>query len=96
METIKKARLKEVRLRPNIAKHDLETKIRQILKFLGKGDKVRIAIFFKGRENEHTQSGVVIINSIMEAAIEVGKPDSTPSLKGSSMSIVFSPFRKFV
>jgi len=91
LETTKKQRLKEIRLRPNIAKHDLDTKTRQIIKFLTQGNKVRIGIFFKGRENEHTQPGVDIINTIMEATTDVGKPDSKPSLKGSAMSIVFSP-----
>ena len=44
-------KIKELRLRPNIASNDLNTKIRQIHNFLMRGHKVRIGVFFKGREN---------------------------------------------
>ncbi len=93
-KTPKLQKTKEVRLRPNIAQHDLNTKTRQIIKFLIKGDKVRVGVFFKGRENEFRQPGIDIINTIMDAVIAVGKPDSKPSLKGSALSIVFSPIKK--
>jgi translation initiation factor IF-3 len=84
-------KIKELRLKPNIANNDLNTKIRQIHKFLTSGYKVRIGVFFKGRENKHTQPGVDLINKIMENVSGVGKPDSKPSVKGSAMLIVFSP-----
>lgn len=93
-KTLKTQKIKEIRLRPNIAKHDLETKIRQITKFLLKGDKVRVGVFFKGRENEYTQAGLDIINTIMQEIATIGKPDSKPSLKGSSLSLVFSPLKR--
>ncbi len=94
MQKIKPQKIKEIRLRPNIAVHDLNTKTRQIIKFLKKGDKVRIGVFFKGRENEYIQPGIDIINKIVEETTNIGKPDSKPSLKGSSLSIVFSPIKK--
>ena len=84
-------KIKELRLRPNIASNDLNTKIRQIHNFLMRGHKVRIGVFFKGRENEYTKSGIDIINRIMSDISSVGTPDSKPSLKGSAMLVVFSP-----
>ena len=84
-------KIKELRLRPNIASYDLNTKIRQIHNFLMRGHKVRIGVFFKGRENEYTKSGIDIINRIMSDISSVGTPDSKPSLKGSAMLVVFSP-----
>ena len=71
--------------------NDLNTKIRQIHNFLMRGHKVRIGVFFKGRENEYTKSGIDIINRIMSDISSVGTPDSKPSLKGSAMLVVFSP-----
>jgi len=88
---VKSQKIKELRLRPNIAPNDLNTKIRQIHKFLMSGHKVRIGVFFKGRENEYTKYGIDIINRIMADISSVGTPDSKPSLKGSSMLVVFSP-----
>ena len=84
-------KIKELRLRPNIASNDLNTKIRQIHNFLMRGHKVRIGVFFKGRENEYTKSGIDIINRIMSDISSVGTPDSKHSLKGSAMLVVFSP-----
>ena len=84
-------KIKELRLRPNIASNDLNTKIRQIHNFLMRGHKVRIGVFFKGRENEYSKSGIDIINRIMSDISSVGTPDSKPSLKGSAMLVVFSP-----
>ena len=84
-------KIKELRLRPNIASNDLNNKIRQIHNFLMRGHKVRIGVFFKGRENEYTKSGIDIINRIMSDISSVGTPDSKPSLKGSAMLVVFSP-----
>ena len=65
-------KIKELRLRPNIASNDLNTKIRQIHNFLMRGHKVRIGVFFKGRENEYTKSGIDIINRIVAATIAIG------------------------
>jgi|TARA_R110000765_G_scaffold126363_2_gene224183 translation initiation factor IF-3 len=88
---VKSQKIKELRLRPNIAPNDLNTKIRQIHKFLMSGHKVRIGVFFKGRENEYTKYGIDIINRIMADISSVGTPDSKPSLKGSAILVVFSP-----
>lgn len=93
-QTVKAPKIKEIRLRPNIAQNDLDTKTNQIIKFLLKGNKVRIGVFFKGRENDNIQPGVDIINQIKEAIGDIGKPDSNPSKKGTSLSIVVSPTKK--
>ena len=49
----KQGRLKEIRLKPNIDEHDFATKVKQVINFLKKKDKVRVNLFFRGRQMEH-------------------------------------------
>lgn len=60
----KKTELKEIRLTPNIGSHDLETKINNANKFIGKGDRVQFTIVYKGREVAHINGGITILNDI--------------------------------
>jgi translation initiation factor IF-3 len=83
--------IKEMRFRPNIAVGDLQTKIRNIIKFLEEGDKVKVSVVFRGREITHTEIGVALGNKIIESLAEVGVPDQTPRMEGQSFVIMFVP-----
>jgi len=67
--------LKEIRLRPRIAEHDLQTKIRAVRRLVVK-DKVKVQVFFKGREFTHIEQGTFILNKVVEATKDVAKVEA--------------------
>lgn len=68
--------MKEIRLRPRIAEHDLQTKIRAVRRLLVK-DKVKVQVFFKGREYTHLQLGIDVLNKVVEATKDIARVDGT-------------------
>ena len=90
----KKLKIKTLKFRPNIAQHDLNVKIKALKKFLDKEKKVRVVITFKGREMKMTNVGLEMIQEIARNILDLATADSKPSLKGNSMSVVFTPKKK--
>ncbi len=90
---MKEKKIKELRLRPNIATHDLNTKLRQASKFLEKGHRVRFVLRFKGREHKHTEHGNKLFNKIL-ATLTNGKMVTKTGMKGSSMQLMVAPCLK--
>jgi len=68
--------LKEIRLRPRIAEHDLQTKIRAVRRLVLK-DKVKVQVFFKGREYTHLELGLNILNRVVEETKDVARVESS-------------------
>jgi translation initiation factor IF-3 len=69
--------IKEVQFKPNIDEHDFQTKCRNISRFIGKGNTVKIIVQFRGRERQHTDLGYEIIDRIPQVVNDieyVGKP----------------------
>ncbi len=83
--------VKEVRLSASIEKHDFETKIRNAVKFLKAGDKVKISVVFRGREMMHTHRGTELLEQAMTLVEEVGVAEAKPKLEGRAMVIVVAP-----
>lgn len=83
--------VKEIKLRPVIDKHDLEIKIRSILSFLKDGDKVRITMRFRGREMDHSEVGMNIINQVQETLLEQAKIEQSPRIEGKQISMLVGP-----
>lgn len=83
--------LKEVKLRPQTDKHDLETKIRKIREFLGQGDKVKMNVFFRGREYAHPELGANMLKRVAEALKDVGRVEVEPQMDGRRMVMVIVP-----
>ena len=83
--------VKEVRLSASIEKHDFETKIRNAVKFLKSGDKVKISVVFRGREMMHTHRGSELLEQAMSLVEEVGVAEAKPKLEGRAMVIVVAP-----
>ena len=77
--------VKEIRLSPNIDVNDLNTKVNQARKFVEKGDKVKVAVRFRGRELAHTNAGKVILDDFAEKLSDVAVVDKAPKLEGRSM-----------
>jgi translation initiation factor IF-3 len=76
--------IKEIQFRPGIGDHDFETKLKNIDRFLTKGNKVKLMVRFKGRENANKQIGFDILNRVFHSFNEI-EWDSKPSLNGNRL-----------
>ncbi len=83
--------LKEVRLSPSIDEHDFNTKLRNAIKFLEKGDKVKASIRFKGRAITHKEIGQRVLDRFSAACAEVSTVESHPKMDGRSMFLILAP-----
>ena len=86
--------VKEISMRPNISDNDLSVKIKKIKKFLGEGRKVKVRIFFRGREIVHTERGYDLANKIKESLALDGVIEVEPKLEGVNMIFLFRPLKK--
>ncbi len=85
---------KEIQLSCRIDDHDLETKVRHALRFLGNGDKVRVYVKFKGREMAHQDRGIDVLDRFTDACAELGTVEKKPVVEGRFMSIIIMPIKK--
>jgi translation initiation factor IF-3 len=83
--------LKEIRLKSRIASHDLEVKVKQIEGFLRKKDMVRVSVMFYGRENQHKDIGLAMLNNMKEKLAEVGDIDGSIQTQGNRVTAMFIP-----
>lgn len=83
--------LKEVRLRPGIEDNDLKTKAKNAVKFLEAGDKVKVAVRFRGRELGHKEIGYQVINTFVEMIGDAGTPEKAPKMEGNSLVLMLEP-----
>lgn len=85
------AKLKEVKFRLNIDKHDYETKIRRGEYFLNKGFKLKITVMLRGREMEHKDLAFNIVTRSIKDLAQIGTPDIEPKLIGRNIAMTMSP-----
>lgn len=83
--------VKEIRLSPSIEEHDYQTKLRQAIKFLEKGDKVKVSIRFRGRAITHKDLGRDVLEDFIEDTAEVATVESKPKMEGRSMFMILAP-----
>lgn len=83
--------LKEIKLRPLIAEHDVGVKIKNIRKFLLQGDKVRVHMVFRGRERSHTDLGFNLLQEIAKKIEDIGIVEAVPKMEAKDMSILIVP-----
>jgi len=83
--------IKEIRLSPTIDKHDFETKLKHALKFLEKGDKVKVSIRFFGRMITHSEVGRTVIEKFIETIGSKANVESKPKMDGRSMIAILAP-----
>lgn len=83
--------IKEVKFRPNTDTHDYDVKMRNVFKFLGNGDKVKITLRFRGREMAHLELGRELLERVAADVEEVGKIDNMPKMEGRQMIMMISP-----
>lgn len=87
----RQSRIKEIRLHPNIDEHDLQVKLKQAVGFLKKKDRVKVDLFFKGRQIEHLDLGRKILDKFIADTQSEGQIEKEPSLEGKIMSFVLAP-----
>lgn len=87
----KVATVKEIRLSPTIDTNDFNTKVKNALKFITKGDKVKVSIRFKGRAITHKEIGRDVLERFAEAMSEVATVESKPKMDGRSMFLMLAP-----
>jgi translation initiation factor IF-3 len=86
--------IKEMKLRPKIDAHDYETKKGHVVRFLKAGDKVKITIMFRGREQHRPELGFRLLQRLAEDVEELGFVESAPKQDGRNMIMVLGPHRK--
>ena len=86
--------IKEMKLRPKIDQHDYETKKGHVVRFLKAGDKVKITIMFRGREQHRPELGFRLLQRLAEDVDELGFVESSPKQDGRNMIMVLGPHRK--
>jgi translation initiation factor IF-3 len=83
--------VKEIRIRPRVHEHDLETKIRLAKRLLEEGDKVKLNVVFRGREIAHPELGLRALQKVTDGLKDVAGIDGSPSLEGRMMNLVLTP-----
>ncbi|MDP9395021.1 MAG: translation initiation factor IF-3 [Actinomycetota bacterium] len=86
--------IKEMKLRPKIDPHDYETKKGHVVRFLKQGDKVKITIMFRGREQSRPELGFRLLQRLAEDVTELGFVESAPKQDGRNMIMVLGPHKR--
>ena len=86
--------IKEMKLRPKIDPHDYETKKGHVVRFLKAGDKVKITIMFRGREQSRPELGRRLLSKLAEDVAELGFVEFAPKQDGRNMIMVLGPHKK--
>ncbi len=83
--------LREVRLRPKIGEHDFEAKARSARKLLEGGDKVKVTIMFRGRENTHPELGLRLLERMSQSLEEIASIERQPTREGARLHLILTP-----
>ncbi len=86
--------IKEMKLRPKIDPHDYDTKKGHVVRFLKQGDKVKITIMFRGREQSRPELGYRLLQRLASDVEELGFIESNPKQDGRNMIMVLGPHKK--
>ncbi len=85
--------IKEMKLRPKIDPHDYQTKKGHVVRFLKAGDKVKVTIMFRGREQSRPELGFRLLQRLAEDVSELGFVESAPKQDGRNMIMVLAPHK---
>ena len=83
--------VKEVKFRPNTDTHDYDVKMRNVVRFLEGGDKVKVTLRFRGREMAHQELGRDLLHRVAADIEGLGKVDNMPKMEGRQMVMMLSP-----
>lgn len=83
--------LKEVKFTYKIGEHDYQTKLRNCVRFLTKGNKVKVSMFFRGREKTHIDLGEKLMDRLCQDLQDISQVDKRTPLVGSLITMILSP-----
>ncbi|MEQ3626805.1 MAG: translation initiation factor IF-3 [Celeribacter sp.] len=86
--------VKEVKFRPNTDHHDYDVKMRNVVRFLENGDKVKVTLRFRGREMAHQNLGRDLLERVAADVKELGKVENMPKMEGRQMVMMIGPAAK--
>ncbi|MBI4126030.1 MAG: translation initiation factor IF-3 [Deltaproteobacteria bacterium] len=87
-------KIKEIKMRPATDEHDFQIKLKQILKFLEHGDKVRVTLRFRGREMAHNEIGQARMKRVMTDVAGKGEVEQMPKMEGKQLFMMLAPAKK--
>ncbi len=90
----KQIHVKEVKFRPGTEEADYQVKLRNLIRFLTQGDKVKVTLRFRGREMAHQELGVELLQRVQSDLEEYGTVEQMPQLEGRQMVMVIAPRKR--
>jgi translation initiation factor IF-3 len=82
---------KEIKFRPKTDEHDMDFKVKHVRRFLEEGNKVRLAVVFRGREIAHPQTGKAVLDRVVARCDDIASVEMRPNLEGKRMSMLIAP-----
>jgi translation initiation factor IF-3 len=92
-KTQHRSQVKEIKLRPRIAEHDLDFKMKRARGFLIDGDKVRCTVWFRGREIVHSGQGFKVLAQVAERLADVAKVEQAAKFENRQLALILTPDR---
>ena len=83
--------VKEVKMGARTEKHDLEFKVRHIKRFVEEGQRVKVSVFFRGREITHPEMGQKMLEQVVGLVQDIAQPEGNPRMEGRNMSVLLTP-----
>jgi translation initiation factor IF-3 len=83
--------IKEVKMGSRTDAHDITFKVRNIRRFIEKGQRVKVSVFFRGREITHPELGKQLLSGVVEQIQDIAKVDIEPRLEGRNMAMLLTP-----
>ena len=90
----KQVKVKEMKFRPSTDTNDYEVKLRNLRGFLDAGDKVKVTVWFRGREMAHQELGATLLERVRDDLADVSKVEFFPKLEGRQLVMVLAPKKK--
>ncbi len=90
----KKTEVKEIKFRPTTDEGDYQVKLRNLIRFLERGDKAKVTLRYRGREMSHQEFGVKLLERIQQDLSAIGIVEQFPKLEGRQMVMVIAPKKK--
>jgi translation initiation factor IF-3 len=82
---------KEIKFRPKTDDHDFDFKVKHIRRFLGEGNKAKLAVIFRGREIVHPETGQAVLRRVVEATSDIAQVEQAPMMEGRRMLMIIAP-----
>jgi len=86
-----RTQVKEIKFRPRTDEGDYQVKLRNLIRFLEDGDKVKITVRFRGREMSHQEIGMQLLNRVEKDLTEHGNVEQRPKMEGRQMVMILAP-----